>query len=95
MPELWDAYQGFPEFAGERWSLHDKARSPKIAVADKYGLRLVASRMGAGFSLDPAYIHEGSHGRFQQISNSGYQASRTGHPDGWQSDRAGRLRYAR
>ena len=37
-------------------------------------MRLVASRMGAGFSLDPAYIHEGCWGKFQQISNSGYQA---------------------
>ena len=58
-PKLWDAYKGFPEFAGERWSLHDKARSDKLATAEKYGIRLVASRMGAGFSLDPAYIHEG------------------------------------
>ena len=71
---LWDAYKGFPEFAGERWSLHDQARSPKRAVAEKYGIRLVASRMGPGFSLDPAFIHEGTYGKFQQISNSGYQA---------------------
>ena len=72
--KLWDAYNGFPEFTGERWSLHDKARSPKLAVAEKYGIRLVASKMGAGFSTDPAFVHEGCHGRFQQISNSGYQA---------------------
>lgn len=73
---LWDAYKGFPEFAGERWSSYEKGRNDsynKLAIAQKYGLRLVASRMGPGFSFDPARIHEGSHGPFQQISNSGYQ----------------------
>ena len=69
----WDAYKGFPEFTGERWSLYDTRLKDKLPIAEKYGIHLVESRMGAGFSLDPARIHEGNHGRFQQISNSGYQ----------------------
>lgn len=61
----WDAHKGAPGFAGEKWSLHCE-RSNKLETAKKYGLRLVASKIGKGFSLDPAVIHEGR--------NSGYQA---------------------
>jgi hypothetical protein len=62
----WDVHRGAPEFQGERWSLHC-SRSHKIDAANKYGLRLVASKAENGFSLNPSFIHEGR--------NSGFQAT--------------------
>lgn len=64
----WDAHKGAPGFAGEKWSLHCQKRSPKLEAAEKYGLRLVASRMEKGFSLNPSFIHEGRNSGFQAIN---------------------------
>jgi hypothetical protein len=64
----WDAHKGAPGFAGEKWSLHCLKRSPKLDAAAKYGLRLTESRMGKGFSFNPAFINEGRNSGFQAVN---------------------------
>jgi hypothetical protein len=63
----WNVYKGAAGFQGERWSLHC-SRSNKLDTAKKYGLRLIASNIGKGFSFDPSFIHEGRNSGFQAIN---------------------------
>jgi hypothetical protein len=64
----WHLYKGVPEFAGEKWSAHDSSLSPKIDLAQQYGLRLVRGALNQGFSTDPAVIHYGRNTGFQAIN---------------------------
>jgi hypothetical protein len=68
-PSWWEVHKDCGGFAGEKWSTHEEGPSnDKLALADKYGIRLVAGS-GAGdiFSLDPKVIHYGSNSGFQAI----------------------------
>lgn len=67
-PDWWEVHHGCPGFAGEKWSSHAPAHNEKLAIAKRYGLRLVAGRDGEGFSLDPSAIHYGSNSGFQAIN---------------------------
>jgi hypothetical protein len=68
-PDWWELHQGCPDFAGEKWSSHDPLNNnDKLAVARRYGLRLVGGRDGEGFSFDPSAIHYGSNSGFQAIN---------------------------
>jgi hypothetical protein len=68
----WNVHHGCPGFAGEKWSSHGAAgrikHNDKSAVAEKYGLKLVAGRDGDGFSFEPDVIHYGSNSGFQAIN---------------------------
>jgi hypothetical protein len=64
----WDVHQGCPQFAGEKWSSHQKHGNDKLVHAKRYGLRLVAGKAGKGFSTDPEMIHYGSNSGFQAIN---------------------------
>jgi hypothetical protein len=64
----WKAHKGCLGFAGEKWSAHDSRVSPKLEAAETYGLRLVAGKVAAGFSLSPATIHFGSTSGFQGVN---------------------------
>lgn len=67
--DWWLAREGCPGFAGEKWSSHglDPAND-KIAVAERYGLSLVAGEHRPGFSTDPSCIHYGSNSGFQAVN---------------------------
>ena len=68
-PDWWDVHHGCPGFAGEKWSSHDPGNNnDKLAIATRYGLRLVGGRDGEGFSLDPSVINYGSNSGFQAIN---------------------------
>ena len=68
-PDWWEMHQGCSGFMGEKWSSHDPLNNnDKMAVAGRYGLRLVGGRDGEGFSLDPKAIHYGSNSGFQAIN---------------------------
>lgn len=66
----WDAYDGVPDFKGEKWSTHGDAKgsNDKRAVAEKYGVNLIQGRREDGFSLDPGVIHYGDCSGFQAIN---------------------------
>lgn len=64
----WDAYDGCPDFAGEKWSSHSEGSNEKRATAERWGLRLVRGADGEGFSCDPSLIHYGSNSGFQAIN---------------------------
>ena len=68
-PSWWEVHKDCAGFPGEKWSTHEEGPSnDKIALADKYGIRLVAgSGEGDIFSLDPKVIHYGSNSGFQAI----------------------------
>lgn len=68
--DWWEVHQGCPGFAGERWTAHGPGND-KTAIADPYGLRVVAGPRqvdAPGFSLDPARIHYGNSSGFQAIN---------------------------
>jgi hypothetical protein len=71
-PRWWHQYDGLPDFAGEKWSTHDKNSSSndKTDVAEKYGVNLVKGAMadGVGFSSDPGVIHYGNNSGYQSIN---------------------------
>lgn len=58
------------DFAGEKFSTHDKesTSNDKEAASEKYGLALVKGAPGAGFSLDPNVIHYGDNSGFQALN---------------------------
>lgn len=67
----WDLRGPTCEFSGERWSVHEVKLTDKLAIAARYGVRLVAgSRQidAPGFSLDPRRIHYGNSSGFQAIN---------------------------
>lgn len=64
----WDRFEGLQWFKGERWSTHEPKGNEKLAMRDKYGVRLVAGKHGEGFSFDPALIHYGSNSGFQAMN---------------------------
>lgn len=68
----WNAYNGVPGFAGEKWSTHGLGNSgnDKTEVAEKYGINLVYGTQAdhAGFSFDPGLIHYGNNSGFQAIN---------------------------
>jgi hypothetical protein len=66
----WDSKAGAMDFAGEKFSTHDKASTSnnKESAAEKYGLTLVKGSPGDGFSLDPAIIHYGDNSGFQGLN---------------------------
>lgn len=69
--DLLELYDGFPDFAGEKWSAHEARLNDKRTVAARYGLQLVAGPRqvdAMGFSLDPALIHYGNSSGFQAIN---------------------------
>jgi len=66
--DWWEVHAGCPDFAGEKWSAHDARGNEKTAVAERYGLHLVAGADREGFSTDPARIHYGGNSGFQAIN---------------------------
>jgi hypothetical protein len=69
--DLIEAYNGFPDFAGEKWTAHEPKLNNKLDVAMRYGLQLVAGPRqidAPGFSLHPAVIHYGNSSGFQAIN---------------------------
>lgn len=65
----WEAHGGCLDFAGERWSSHSLApKNDKTAIADRFGLRVIAGVNNAGFSRDPARIHYGNNSGFQAVN---------------------------
>lgn len=67
-PWWWERFDGLREFPGERWSTHQDRGNPKLEIAEKYGVRLVAGSHAEGFSLNPALVHYGSNSGFQAIN---------------------------
>ena len=66
--DWWEVHGGCPGFAGEKWTAHHRRGNDKAAIADRYGLRVVAGADGEGFSRDPARIHYGGSSGFQAIN---------------------------
>lgn len=69
--DWWELYHGCPDFAGEKWSVHESVLTDKSGIAERYGLRLVAGHRhidAPGFSLDPKRIHYGNSSGFQAIN---------------------------
>lgn len=69
--DWWELHQGCPDFAGEKWSAHEPKLNDKSAIAERYGLQLVAGPRqvdAPGFSLDPTRIHYGNSSAFQAIN---------------------------
>lgn len=64
----WIRNDGFPDFAGERWSSHSAKKDDKSNIAEKYNLHLVEGRHGKGFSLDPNHINYGGNSGFQAVN---------------------------
>jgi hypothetical protein len=67
----WRAHDGVPEFAGERWTSHEKsphANNKEKLAADYPNINVVKGGAGAGFSEDPAKIHYGSNSGFQAVN---------------------------
>ena len=65
----WHAYNGVPEFRGEKWSAHgDASNNDKREVAEKYGVNLVRGAGNPGFSYDPELIHYGDNSGFQTLN---------------------------
>ena len=66
----WNAHKGCMDFAGEKWSTHDKGSTSndKEEVGDKYDLNLVKGAPSAGFSTDPSVIHHGDNSGFQALN---------------------------
>jgi hypothetical protein len=56
---VWQLYDGFKQFKGEKWSTHHDRVDHKYATAEKYKIRLVRGEMKDGFSTDPALVHYG------------------------------------
>lgn len=69
--DWWELHRGCPEFTGEKWTAHEPKLNDKSAIADRYGLHLVAGPRqvdAPGFSLDPGTIHYGNSSGFQAIN---------------------------
>lgn len=66
-PDWWAVHHGCPDFAGEKWSSHEPGSNDKLALAARYGLRLVRGQDGEGFAFHQA-IHYGSNSGFQAIN---------------------------
>jgi hypothetical protein len=66
--EWWEYHKGCAWFAGEKWSLHNVLESPKLAIAEKYGVNLIRGEAGEGFCTNPAKLHYGSNSGFQGIN---------------------------
>ena len=67
----WVAYDGIPEFAGEKWSTHHKGvANDKSRIADRFGLKLVKGcrNQYGGFSFDPEVIFYGDNSGFQALN---------------------------
>lgn len=66
----WDSQAGCMDFAGEKFSTHDKesTSNDKEKAAEKYDLCLVKGSPGAGFSLDPSVINYGDNSGFQGLN---------------------------
>lgn len=67
--EWWEGHKGCPDFAGEKWTSHSLApKNDKTAIADKFGLHVIAGEDRDGFSLDPARVHYGHNSGFQAVN---------------------------
>ena len=66
----WDSQNGAMDFAGEKYSTHDRdsTSNDKTAAAEKYGIKLVKGGPGAGFSLDQGLVHYGDNSGFQALN---------------------------
>jgi hypothetical protein len=64
----WNIHQTCNEFAGEKWSTHEPLGNDKLAVADKFGVRLVEGIHGSEFSFDAGKIAYGSNSGFQALN---------------------------
>lgn len=64
----WELHGGAPDFQGERWASLGTTTNDNEAIADKYGVRLVAGESGNTFSTDPAVIRYGSNSGFQAVN---------------------------
>lgn len=66
---IWDRYDGFKTFQGERWSAHNKSIDYKLHVAERHGLRLVCGErvVEGGFASDPSVIYYANNAGFQAI----------------------------
>lgn len=66
-----DIYSVNPTFEGEKWTAHEPKLNDKSAIAEQYGLNLVAGPRqidAPGFSLDQGLIHYGNNSGFQAIN---------------------------
>lgn len=55
--------------SGERWTSHSIApKNDKTAIAEAFGLHVIAGANNAGFSRDPGRIHYGSNSGFQAVN---------------------------
>ncbi len=69
--DLIEAFDGFQDFTGEKWTAHEPRLNNKALVAERYGFNLVAGPRQVdepGFSLNPARIHYGNSSGFQAIN---------------------------
>lgn len=72
----WNIHQTCNEFAGEKWSTHEPLGNDKLAVADKYAVRLVEGIHGSEFSFDAGKIAYGSNSGFQAVNLALLKGSR-------------------
>lgn len=70
--DWWEVHHGCPDFAGEKWTVHNpRVTNGNAVMAARYGLHVVAgaSQIDAGgFSLRPERIHYGNCSGFQAIN---------------------------
>lgn len=65
----WEVRGGCSDFKGERWTSHSLSpKNDKTAIADQFGLRVIAGAENVGFSRDPAHIHYGNNSGFQAVN---------------------------
>jgi hypothetical protein len=64
----WHIHQDCAGFRGEKWSTHEPLGNDKLAVADKYGVRLVEGVHGSQFSVDGGKIAYGANSGFQGLN---------------------------
>jgi hypothetical protein len=64
----WNIHQTCNEFAGEKWSTHEPLGNDKLAVADKFAVRLVEGIHSDQFSFDAGKISYGSNSGFQAVN---------------------------
>jgi hypothetical protein len=64
----WNVHQTCNEFTGEKWSTHEPLGNDKLAVADKFGVRLVEGIHCSEFSFDAGKIAYGANSGFQAVN---------------------------
>lgn len=62
----WEAYEGVPEFKGQKWTQIHADADEKTAA--RFGLNAVKGVDGRGLSFDPEILHTGSNSGFQALN---------------------------